>query len=130
MVIAVFLQSLSVGTDPSPRDEELTMPFPNRVRVCSLPYGTPNLEFGERDPDCPPEKLDETGDTGGVSLGVTSAERLDGIPKFPATLQLPAACLYIPCGSCGNVVGIVATAFLHFLGGGWRENVNEPGGEK
>ena len=141
LVIAVLCKSLSVGTDPT-GDEQLTIPFPNKFPVITSSLCSPtcastitedsiaNPEFGGNDPGCPPEKLDEAGDTGGVSLGVTSPDIPDGIPKFPATLRLPLACLYILWGSCRHMVGVVVTACLHFLGGGCRENVDVPGDEK
>lgn len=142
LVIAVLCKSLSDGTDLLQGDDkELTIPLPNRVgatsSLCSPPCASPakgncisKPKFGEKDPDRPPEKLDEPGDTGEVSLGVTSPELPDETPKFPATLRLPPVCLYIPRCSGSNVVGIAATTCLHFLGGGCRDNVNAPWGEK
>lgn len=141
LVTVVCCTSLSVDTDPPPGDEELTIPFPNGVGVtsplCSPPNpsprrgdGTSKLELGEKDPCCPLTKLDESWDTGEAPRGVTSPGSLDGIPKFPATLRLPLACLYIPHGSCKDVAGIFATTCLDFLGGGWRDNVNVPWRER
>lgn len=134
-MIAVLCKSLSVGTDPLPGDERLRPSFSSRFRVTSSVFslscgstegdGAAEHEFGAKYTACPPEELVESENTGDVALGVKSPESPDGIPKFPATLELLLGWLYIPCDS-GNGVGLLATVGLPFLGGGCRETVNVP----